>query len=210
MWSKRWIWTGLIVVAGFAVVLLTSRIKQVFGVDSGNLGSVLLVSVTWIAMWSLSGAPRSSIEVAVAPGEIQAWIGLSFVLAITLYFLSHAPLSSSGPLHLDPGSRAVGRNIVLMVIAWIVLGAVLRGRVREAVLEDERDRVIETRAAAWGRGALVLSVIGVAVMLGLSPTERLVWATPPAIANLLIFSLLWGALVENAVAAISYWWDRRP
>ena len=59
------------------------------------------------------------------------------------------------------------------------------------------------------RGALVFVVIGVAVMLGISPARKLEWATPIAIANLLIFALIWSCFVEYVVTALSYWRDRR-
>lgn len=52
-------------------------------------------------------------------------------------------------------------------------------------------------------------MIGVAVMLGISPARKLEWATPIAIANLLIFALIWSCFVEYVVTALSYWRDRR-
>ena len=66
------------------------------------------------------------------------------------------------------------------------------------------------RAAVWARCALVFLVIGIAIMLAVSPPARLAWATHIAIAHLLVFALVWHSLVEYAVTALSYWRDRRP
>ena len=52
-------------------------------------------------------------------------------------------------------------------------------------------------------------VLGIAVMLGLSPPERLAWATLPMVAHLLVFAVVWGGLVEHAAMALMYWRDRR-
>jgi uncharacterized membrane protein len=86
----------------------------------------------------------------------------------------------------------------------------LLSRWKGRVLEDERDREIEVRAAGWARFALVFMVIGIAVMLAMSPPEKLAWATHIATAHLLVFALVWHSLVEHAVTGISYWRDRRP
>ena len=75
--------------------------------------------------------------------------------------------------------------------------------------EDERDREIAARAAGWGRGALVLCLVGIAVMLGFSPPERLQWATHFMVANLLVFVLMWHCLVEYAATVAMYVRDRR-
>lgn len=45
--------------------------------------------------------------------------------------------------------------------------------------------------------------------LGLSPPEKLVWATPLAVANMLVFALVWSSLFEHAAAAVHYWRDTR-
>jgi phosphatidylglycerophosphate synthase len=90
-----------------------------------------------------------------------------------------------------------------------VVSQVLQWRWKDAVLADERDRDIAVRAAAWGRMATVVAVIGIAVTLGLTPAARLAWATPIVIAHLLIFALVVSCLVEYAVSGVSYWQDRR-
>ena len=47
------------------------------------------------------------------------------------------------------------------------------------------------------------------VKLGFSPAEKLQWARPFVIANLLVFALMWGWLCEYVATALMYWRDRR-
>lgn len=204
----RWGFAGLLAVAAIALWLLLAGPARVLGFDAGNAGMALLVATAWAALWAIQRMPRAGDD-AVAPGEWRAWIGLGFMLAALAYSLAKADVLSAAPIFENPDARAVGRNIAMLVVAWIVLSAVLRGRSDGAVQEDERDREIERNASGWARGALTLCVIGVAVMLALSPSAKLAWATPPAIANLLVFALLWSSVVEHAVTAISYVRDRR-
>jgi hypothetical protein len=61
-----------------------------------------------------------------------------------------------------------------------------------------------------GFAGLVL-VAGSALWLRLAGPKaeaRRAWATPLVTAHLLVFALLWGALVEYAVSAAMYWRDR--
>ena len=48
-----------------------------------------------------------------------------------------------------------------------------------------------------------------AVLLGLSPPHRLQWASHFMVANLLVFALMWGWLVEYAATVVMYVRDRR-
>ena len=86
--------------------------------------------------------------------------------------------------------------------------AELAARWKGEIQEDERDREIAAYSGGWGRGALSAVILGVAVMLAISPAEQLAWVTPLTVANLLIFALLWGSLVEHTTSAIRYWRDR--
>ena len=108
-----------------------------------------------------------------------------------------------------PDAQAVARNLVLLLVAWAVLSQVMSSRWKGAIEEDERDREIATKAAGWGRAALVLCVIGVAVMLGFSPADKLRWASHFMIANMLVFALMWGWLVECVATTMLYLYDRR-
>ena len=98
----------------------------------------------------------------------------------------------------NPAANQVGRNLVLMLVAWTVLSSVMASRWKGLVQEDERDREIEKQANGWGRGALTFCIIGIAVMLAFSPAQKLEWATHFMIANLLVFALMWGCLLYTS------------
>jgi hypothetical protein len=200
----RWGWIGLLAVAGAGFWLLLGS-GRVFGHDIGGIGMALLVGCTWLALYAVSALPRSEFDHAVSPGEWKAWIGFGFMLAATLYFVSHAEVFRVGDL---AQSRRVATNLVLLLVAWSVLTRLMASRWKDRVQEDERDRAIETRGAAWGRHVLIGGVIVVAVLLGISPADRLAWATHFVIGNLLVLVLMLGWLVECAAIAVMYWRDR--
>ncbi|WP_143703898.1 MULTISPECIES: hypothetical protein [Luteimonas] len=206
---RRWKWTGMLLLAGLALWLLLAGRTTRLGVDVGMLGSVLLVGTAWLALYQVSTMPRGELEQGMAPGEWQAWIGTVFMCVATLYFVSKLHVFGSESIPHAPHSRVVVRNLVVLLIAWTVLSRVLAARWNGHVQSDERDRDIEARAAGWGRAALVFAVVALAVTLGLSPVERLAWATHFMIANLLILLLMCGWLVEYAATAALYWHDRR-
>ena len=209
MVGRRWKWTGLLLLAGVALWMLLAGRTTRLGIDIGMLGSVLLLGTTWLALYTVSTMPRGELEDGIAPGEWQAWIGTVFMCVATLYFVSKLHVFGSESIPHAPHSRVVVRNLVVLLIAWTVLSRVLAARWNGHVQSDERDRGIEARAAGWGRAALMFVVVALAVTLGLSPVERLAWATHFMIANLLILLLMCGWLVEYAATAVLYWRDRR-
>jgi len=130
------------------------------------------------------------------------------MLMLSGYLLLKSPVFAGASLLQNPHASAVGRNVVLLILAWMVIAQLLRHHWQGQVQEDERDREISRVASRWRSDALSFIIIGFAVTLGLSPIEQLTWAKPPMVAHLLIFSLLWAGLVENVVATIQYWRDR--
>ena len=113
------------------------------------------------------------------------------------------------PISQNPEAGAVGEDIGTLFVAWLVLAYVLKQRWTGRVLADERDMQIELAASQWGRGATASVVIGIALMLGFSDTERLREFSYPFIAQMLMLALLWGLWFDQLVAAILYWRDRR-
>ncbi len=200
---------GLMVVAALAMWLLLAGPARVLGLDGGNVGVLLLMGAMWTALHGLGRATREDLEGAGSPGEWKAWLGLGFMSLAVVYGLAKAPLFLHMTRWNDPDAGAVARNLVMLLVAWTVLSQVLDSRWKGAVRGDERDRGIEQAAAAWGRGALVAGVIGIALMLGLSPAEKLHWARPFVVANLLVCALMASCLVEYAATALQYWRDRR-
>ena len=205
-WPK-WGLAGLLVVGGLAFWLLLAGPDRLLGIESGNLGVATVMLIGWGAFYGISIAPKGELEDTVSPGEWQAWVGLGFTGLIAAYFFAKAALFAGATDLRDV--QAVARNIVLLTIVWAVVSGLLRARWKDRVLADERDREIEARAAGWSRLALVFVVIGIALMLTFSPAEKLRWATPIALGNLLVFALIWSCLVEYAVAALGYWRDRQ-
>lgn len=194
----------MLAVTGLALWLLLGS-GVVFGADIGGLGMTLLVGVAWALLWTVSRRPAGELERAVSPGEWKAWVGLGFMLVATLYFLANLQLIDGSSM---AAATAVARNLVLLLVAWIVLSKLIASRWKGRVQEDERDRQIEIRAAGWGRGALIAGVVVLAVLLGFSPPDRLQWASHFMVGNLLVFALVCGWLVEYAATAVLYWWDR--
>lgn len=209
MLLRRWGMLGLLLVAGLALWLLLAGPGRLLGIDTGNAGMVLLVGTAWVSLYAIRQMPRGDLDKAASPAEWRAWIGFGFTAIAVVYFLAKAHVFKDAGLLHNPDANAVGRNLVMLLIAWAVLSSVLASHWKGQVQEDERDREIATRAGGWGRGALTACIIGIAVMLSFSPGDRLQWATHFMIANLLVFSLMWGFLVEYAATAILYWRDRR-
>jgi hypothetical protein len=202
-------WWVLLVGAMLAFWALLAGPDVLFGVDLGKWGTALLVTVAWVSMFAVSQTPPGEAERSLSPGEWKAWVGVAFMLAATGYFVAKAHVFVDGHAWDNHEARAVGRNLVLLLVAWSVLNGVLGARWKGRVQQEERDREIGQQAAGWGRGALTACMIGLAVMLAFSPRDRLAWATHFMIANLLVFALMWGWLCEYAATAVMYWRDRR-
>jgi hypothetical protein len=206
--SDSWRW-GLIVLAGVALWLLLAGPDRLFGWDVGRLGMVLLLGSAWglhFAVWRL---PRETLARSASPAEWRARVGAGFTLIAVIYFLSKMHVFNDGGFLHNHAANAVARNLVMLMIAWYVLSHTLAWRMQGVVEADERDREIAVEAAGWGRGALIFCVIGIAVMLSFTPAERLGWATPLMIGNLLVFALMWGWLCEYVATLGYYWRDRR-
>jgi hypothetical protein len=204
-WPK-WGLAGLVALALVSFWLLLAGPEEMLGVDLGGFGIGLAALVSWLAIHGISTAPRGELDHVVSPGEWKAWISFGFTLILAAFLLSKSDaIAAARDLH-DIGR--IGRNLGLLVVAWLVVSEVLEWRWKGRVLADERDRDIGIRAAGWSRGAIMASVIGIAATLGLSPADRLEWATPIVIAHLLVLALVVGYLVEYAVAGLSYWRDR--
>lgn len=207
MQTRPWQVAGLAAIALPALWLLLAGPARVLGVDSGHAGMVLLVTAAWTSLLALSRLPRGAGEQAIAPGEWNAWIGAGFMLVAMLFLATRAELFL-GPSADRHSAQGVARSLVLLLVAWAVLSRVVAARWKGAVEEDERDREIARRASAHGRAALVVTVIVLAVLLGFTPGERLAWATHFGIANVLVFALMLGWLVEYVATALIYLVDR--
>lgn len=204
----RWTLIGLLGVAGLAFWLLVAGPAELLGLDTGNAGVVLLITTAWVSLYTISRLPRGEID-QVSPGEWKAWTGLAFMTVAIIYFVSHLHLFAHGGPWDSPDANRIGRNLVLLLIAWTVLSNVLKSRWQGAVEEDERDRQIQSHSRQWGYGALATYVIALALMVGFSPADRLQWATHFMIGNLLILSLMVACGFEYAAKVVQYARDRQ-
>lgn len=197
--------------AAFAVLFLLP------GLHLGGIGSgaVLIAAwVVWYLLWqTLREWPAQSHSgdgVAMpSPGEWHAWIGLLFSAAILLYLGTHNAQMVATDGSMSRAATPIGRHIAMLVIAWLVVMQVLRKYWRDTVQSDERDRAIQARATSWARGALTVFVIALAVMFAFSPLDRLQWAMPMTLSNLLIAGVIGSCVLEYLVSGLSYWRDRR-
>lgn len=207
----RLAWWGLPLIAVTALWLLFAEPSgQVFGLDMGQLGMMLLAGTAGVALYAADRVLRSGFQSAASPGEWKARQGFGFILGVALYSLVNLGALGQTPIiQFGPDARAVSRNLVMLLIAWFLLSRVTRARWKHEVQEDERDRQIVARARRWGHGGLMFCVISLVVTLGFSPSERLIWATPMMIASLLVFAMMLGSLLEYGAAAVYYWRDRR-
>lgn len=206
--SVWWRW-GLVVLAGVALWLLVAGPGQVMGRDPGPVGMALLVLSAWGLIDAVGRLPRETLLASASPAEWYARIGLGFNLIAMLYLFAKSSALGDAPLQEDPHAAAIGRNLVMLLIAWLVITGVLASRWKGIPELDERDREIAAKASEWGRGALIFSIIGIAITLGFSPVDRLDWVSPPMIAYMLVFGLLWGWLCEYAAMLLLYRSDRR-
>lgn len=208
MTMRGWGLAGLLAVAGLSLWLLIASPSALLGFDGGRLGVALLVTTAWGSLLWLHRVPRSAFEGRAALGEWRAWIGLGFMAMAAAYYLAKLQAFQGAEVWRNPEAGAVGRHLVLLLVAWALLSKSLGSRWRGAIEQDERDREIARHAADWGHGALIACVVGVAVTLGFSPASRLEWATPAMVSGLLVFALMCGRLFEYAASAVYYWRDR--
>ena len=201
---------GCLLLAGVGLALFFSGEYRDIPFPAGWLGTFLFVAAVWFCVDALYRSPHSEDEAAIAHGEWQAWIGVAFVGAVIGASLLDADVFLPQlPIGQNPDAGAVGERIGTLFVAWLVLAYVLKQRWAGKVLADERDTQIELIASQWGRGATAFCVIGIALLLGFSDTERLREFSYPFIAQMLMLALLWGLWFDQLVAAFLYWRDRR-
>lgn len=205
-WPK-WGVAGLVALAGLSFWVLLAGADEILGLDLGKFTFGLSVLVAWGALYGVTAAPHGELDESLSPGEWLAWTGLGFTAMVAAYLLAKASLIAAAPDLRVLGK--VGGNVVLLLVAWAVVVQALRWRWKGRVLADERDRQIEAAASGWARTALVMATLALAVTLGFTPAERLAWATPIALAHLLLSGLVGHAMVEYAYTAFAYRRDRR-
>lgn len=191
---------ALAVVAAYLMWLAPDR---VFGIDSGVLGSALLLATAWLVIW-LWQRVAAVAEDHASLGQQLALLGLGFSVAIGISFF--ARLQRLG-WSLDPSAAetwVLGRNVLLMLILWPVSAAILRSLRRDEGIEDERDRAIATRASAHAYGMLAIAIIALIVQLGFGGAAFQALANPVSVAHWLIGLLIVSTVTEHLSATLQY------
>jgi len=147
------------------------------------------------------------LERQVAPAELQAWLKVALLVAALAVAIGNAGLLQEG--FAGQGALRLGIMALVLMVLYVVSSSLLRVRQGANVVQDERDLQISARAAAYGRAALVFYLVSLTVMLGFSPPERLMWASPPVVAFHLLLAMLIGWVTEYVVILLQYWRDRR-
>ena len=151
---------------------------------------------------SMSRADARELYAAMLDGRVSD-LELGAILLGMRAFLPQLPIQH------NPDAAATGRSIGMLFVAWVVLSHVLKQRWAGMVVADERDARIALVAGQWARCATIVCVVGIAVLLGFSDTDRLRGFSYPYIAQLLMQALLWGLWFEQVATAVLYWRDRR-
>lgn len=186
------------------------------GVDVGLPGSLAVLGAAWVVWYLLwatlqQSAPAAKSDDAIAllsPGEERAWVGLLFTAGILAYLALHSAQMVSADGSMAPEASRIGRQIVMLILFWQIVMQVLKRRWRDAVERDERDRIIDARADRGALIALSVFVIGVAVTFAFSPIDRLAWAKPMTISNLMLYGLIGSSALGYLATGVSYWRDR--
>ncbi len=112
---------------------------------------------------------------------------------------------------LDVESRLLTEVVVVMIAVTIVesiLADILRRRETAAIVADERDASIRSRAASYAHSLLFVLLFAFVIHLGVgAPRTRV--TSPVAIAHALICIMIVSELVRHAVEVWLYWRDRR-
>ncbi|HUD41651.1 MAG TPA: hypothetical protein VMR06_06580 [Dokdonella sp.] len=195
----------LLAPAALGLWLLVAIPSRWHGIDTGSIGAGVLLAAAAAGLW-LSGRIPDDGGSARAPGEQGRWVALVFTGAVGALMLAHAGAFAAARTiaELD----GIGRPVAMLLVGWLILASVARRRPGAGVQEDERDRAVAHAADAASHVVLALAVIAIAVTLGLTPPARLGWASPIAVASLLMFALVAAAFAGHVAALWQYRRDR--
>jgi hypothetical protein len=183
------------------------------GIDIGRVGAAVLYATIWLFVVHLSRSPEGIFPEQASPAERQGWVALAFVSLIACHFLNFiAALPSLGVAAdyiSNPASRRFGINLGLLLVAWIVVGGILRAQNGEGVEADERDLRIQHSAQRTAGGLLSALIIAFVALLAIFPEQAQQWMRPLIVGNLLLGLLIARTLTESIYLVARYSRERR-
>ena len=195
----------LLAPAAIGLWLIVAIPSRWHGIDTGAAGAGLLLAAAAAGLW-LSGTIPDDGASQRSPGEQGRWVALVFTGLIGALMLAHAGAFAGARTIAELGG--IGRPVVMLLVGWLILSTIARRRPGAGVQADERDREVARAADDVSHGVLALAIVAIAVTLGLTPPARLSWASPIAVANLLMFALVAAAFAGHGAALWHYRRDR--
>jgi hypothetical protein len=178
------------------------------GIDFGPVGAALLYAGLWIFLVLLAKHSGEVFPEEWSLAEKQSWVAMVFVGLIGLHVInllaSLPALGAEADELRNSATRPLWTNVGMLIVAWIVVGSMLRRQEAAGVELDERDLRIAHRASRFADGSLTLLIIWLVVVLVALPEYSRTWLRPLIAANVLIALLLARALAENVYAVLRY------
>jgi len=211
---SRLAWLVLALTLTGALGALFGPQERWWGLDIGSLGATVFGFTLWIGAGLFAAYPERIFSPGWSIAERRAWAGLFFVVLIFLAYLRFMWTLGGRPEipeSLDElGAEHFLWNLGIMLIAWAVVSATIRGREPEVIAADERDLRMRRAADHVGDWALTIMIAWCVGLLVGQPAGRLAWWLAPLIAaNVLVGILIAKTLVEHAYLVARYAWDRR-
>jgi hypothetical protein len=210
----RLAWGILILALAGALASLFGPQDHGWGVDIGGLGATVFGFTLWSGAALFATYPDRIFSSDWSIAERRAWAGLFFILLIFLSYLRFmASLAEMPATPARLGDLAAERfiwNVTVLLVAWGVVGATIRGREAAVMESDERDLRLRRAADHVGDWMLTILIAWCVGLLVAQPAERLAWWLAPLIAaNVLLGILIAKSLVEHVYLVGRYAWDRR-
>ncbi len=175
----------------------------------GVLGNAIMLVSVWASLYVWMKVRKVANDTR-SLGEQLTAISLFFTVAIGGFFFWKLHLLGWQTSLDDFHTRAVGRNVVIMLIGFQIVRhiitrqhAALLGSGGEA-MEDERDRQIGARADAHSHMLLVILIIVLIVQLAVGGDAIVRQATPLNVAHWLIGILILSSIAEYGSAMWQY------
>jgi hypothetical protein len=178
------------------------------GIDIGPVGAAVLYAALWVLAFHVSRHSEEAFPADSPLAERMAWVAVVFVTLIALNWVNFISalrdLGDGAEQIWNSASRPFSWNLGLLLVGWIVVASVVRGRNRETVGLDERDLRIQHAADRAGSGLTALLIVAMISALATQPELLAPWLRPLIVANALIGLLMAKTLTENVFTVVRY------